>query len=61
MTDSDKLKEVLSRLKTWRLPDKDTNPEEYWMVVECASDNAVDQICDTDEAIKLLIEFIEIP
>ncbi len=61
MTDSDKLKEVLTRLKRWRLPDKAINTEEYWMVVECACDNAVDQICDTDEAIKQLIEFIETP
>lgn len=61
MTDSEKLKEVLHRLKQWTLPDEKTDPSNYWDEVSVRGDNSTDHICDMDIAYKDLIKLIEAP
>ena len=59
MNKEEKLDHVLSELKRVALPDERTDKGEYWGMVECLCDNAVDHICDTDNFVKGLIKFIE--
>ncbi len=59
MTDSEKLAKVLAELKRVAWPDETTNSGEYWDMVECAADNAVDSICGNDWFHKSLIKIIE--
>lgn len=58
-TDKEKLDTILTRLQEAALPSEKTHQHTYWMEVECRCDNATDSICDYDEFIKQLIEYIE--
>jgi len=58
-TDKEKLKEVLKRLKTAAVPNEQEHYREYWLEIETRCDNATDAVCDYDQFIKQLIEYIE--
>lgn len=57
MNTDNKIKYVLIKLKKMTLPDSES--KDYWDRVTTASENAVDHICDHDDAIKNLINYLE--
>ena len=59
MTPDQVLDHVLDELRRVSFPDENTDPEGYWNMVECETDNATDAICDSDQFVKNLIDFIE--
>lgn len=59
LNDSQKLQHVLSELERVAFPDEVSNPKGYWDAVECDCDNVTDVICDNDQFIKNLIQYIK--
>lgn len=57
MNTDNKVKYVLMKLKKMTLPDSES--KDYWDKVTNASENAVDYICDHDDAVKNLISYLE--